>query len=57
MFKGLFNGYNWAGIVSLLIFFSVFVIATVMVMMRKKSDIDYMANLPLEDDDNPENSK
>lgn len=57
MFKGMFNDNSWAGILSLLIFFSVFIIAVVMVMLKKKSDVDYMAHLPLEDDGTLEKSK
>jgi len=55
MFKGMFNGSNWAGIVSLLIFFSVFVIAMVMVFMKKESDIEHLSHLPLDDEDTSEN--
>lgn len=57
MFKGMFNDSNWAGILSLLIFFSVFIIAVVMTLMKRKSDVDYMAHLPLDDDDTLNNSK
>ena len=56
MIKGLFDGTaEWTGIVSTLIFFSVFVIAIIMTILRKKSHVDYMSNLPLEDDENQEN--
>ncbi|GEM_PF-7118901 len=51
MFKGMFDIHQWAGIISTLIFFSVFAIAMWMVFLKKKSEMDYMANLPLEDDD------
>ncbi len=50
MFKGMFNGTDWAGILSMLIFFMVFVVAIVMTILKKKGDVDYMANLPLDDD-------
>ncbi len=54
MFKGMFNGTDWAGILSMLIFFMVFVVAIVMTILKKKSDVDYMANLPLDEDVNLE---
>ncbi len=57
MFKGLFDNTEWAGILSTLIFFTVFVIAVVMAITKKKSDVDYMSNLPLEDDDIIETKK
>ena len=51
MFKGLFDNVQWAGILSLLIFFGVFVIAMVFVALKKKTEMDYMSKLPLQDDD------
>ena len=54
MFKGMFNGTDWAGILSMLIFFTVFLVAIVMTILKKKSDVDYMARMPLDDDDNLE---
>ncbi len=51
MFKGLFDNTEWAGILSTLIFFSVFVIAVIMAITKKKSDVEYMSNLPLDDDE------
>ena len=52
MFKGMFDGSDWAGILSTLIFFSVFLVAIVLALLKKKSDVDYMAHMPLDDDDN-----
>jgi len=57
MFKGMFNGSDWAGILSMLIFFTVFVVAIILAILKKKSDVDYMANMPLDDDDNLDQQK
>lgn len=52
MFKGMFDGSSWAGILSMLIFFIVFVVAIILTILKKKDDVDYMANLPLDEDEN-----
>jgi len=52
MFKGMFDGSSWAGILSTLIFFIVFVVAIILTILKKKDDVDYMANLPLDKDEN-----
>jgi len=51
MFKGMFNGTDWAAILSTLIFFTVFVIAIILALTKKKSDVDYLARMPLDDED------
>ena len=51
MFKGFSEGLEWTGIASTLIFLTVFIIAIVMVVLKRKKDVDYMANLPLEDNE------
>jgi cbb3-type cytochrome oxidase subunit 3 len=44
------DGIQWFGITALLIFFSAFCIAFFRAyFMSKKADMDYMANMPLED--------
>lgn len=57
MFKGMFNDSSFYGVLSLLIFFTVFVIAMIMVVLKKKSDVEYMANLPLDDNEILDQSK
>lgn len=43
---------TWLTLIALLIFFSFFIILTVVVMRTKKSYIDRMSNLPLEESSN-----
>jgi len=44
---------NWLAVVSLVLFFSIFVVSTIWIMTRKKDFIDKMSNMPLEDDEEP----
>ena len=46
---------NWLAIGPLLIFFAFFLFVTVTTLLKKKSFIDHMGNLPLLDDDDDEN--
>lgn len=50
---GSVDGLNWIAIVTLVFFFVIFVLIVYLTYTRKKSFNDYMANLPLEDGDNP----
>jgi cytochrome c oxidase cbb3-type subunit IV len=42
---------NWLAVVSLVLFFSIFVVSTIWIMTKKKDFIDRMSNMPLEDDE------
>ncbi len=43
------EGIQWFGIVTLLLFFSTFCIASIRAFLSRKEDMQEMANLPLED--------
>jgi cbb3-type cytochrome oxidase subunit 3 len=45
------DGLNWIAIVILVFFFVLFVLIVFLTYTRKKSFNDYMARLPLEDDE------
>ncbi len=53
MFKQItdLNGNEWYLITSLWIFLLFFVLVTILLFRMKKKHIDYMSNLPLEEDD------
>lgn len=40
---------NWFGLASTMVFFTVFVLVLVLIVRAKKSHVDRMSNLPLED--------
>lgn len=43
------DGIQWFGIVTLLLFFGTFCIASIRAFLSRKEDMRQMANLPLED--------
>lgn len=40
---------DWFGLASTVVFFAVFVLVVVLIIRAKKSHVDHMSNLPLED--------
>lgn len=43
------DGIQWFGIVTLLLFFGTFCFASIRAFVSRKEEMQYMANLPLED--------
>lgn len=43
------EGIQWFGIITLLLFFGTFCLAILRTLLTKKKQVEYMANLPLED--------
>ncbi len=41
---------DWMAIISLLIFFGVFAVSTILILTKSKQHVDRMAQLPLEND-------
>jgi cbb3-type cytochrome oxidase subunit 3 len=41
---------NWLAMAALVLFFVIFVASTVWIMTKRKGYIEYMSNLPLEED-------
>ena len=60
MYKYILDGagnINWMAIFALLTFFFLFTISAVVIFLKRRSWVDHMANLPLEDDNQPDNSE